>query len=687
MARLKVRLRGKTVYDIALADDRAYVAGRKEDCDIVLQPEKGISREHFKLSKINGSWTVEVISRYGEVIKNGEKVQQFSLDHGSAFTVPPYEFDFLMTADVGPIADAPMAGVGMEAGGDLAYPPAVTSAGDYGGDDFGGEEKTVIGVAPTAAYIKIVDSGNEVKEMIRLDAGESWIAGREPSCHIQIRDQRVSRRQFEIRRAGSNFHIIDLGSVNGTLVNGSPISSSDPTAIKSGDAITVLENYLYFELHDSNFQSRLEMVNIAPPSPLLPVSQDILPMEYQQQGSHELMPYQGGMAPMPYQPNYQQGMPHPQMGIPAAASGKFDFQKHRPKILIGAVAVVLLAWLFSGNKNDGAPKPATPTAGPAAPGSPQEAFAKLKPEQQALVRQRYKDAKNLYMAGKYQLAQDEIVKIREMIADYEDLKEIERLSKEAMFIQEQQRRQEEIEKSKAEAEEKIVKQVAECQKKINPSITEGEMDECLSSVMQFNPDHPKINDLKMQVQAIVVQRDAKAAERAVYQGQVAKLKSIYEKAQSVHKTAKNPLDVIASYEKVVGSKLPDPGGLKGQSQRNIAAIRQMMNTKTASYQAEADKLYQSQNLKGAILALRKARQVDPTNDELIPKMERYTSELRKQMMTIYQEGILEESFGNVEGGEAKAGAKDKWKKILDLDIPDGEYYKKAYIKLKKYGAL
>ncbi|QDK36540.1 FHA domain-containing protein [Bdellovibrio sp. NC01] len=689
MARLKVRLRGKTVYDVALAEDRSYIAGRKEDCDIVLQPEKGISREHFKLSFQNGGWMVEVISRYGDLIFNGEQAQQFALEHGSAFTVPPYEFEFMMTADVGPVAEAPAmsadAGYG---GGELQNPPAHIDAG--GGDDYANEEKTVIGVAPTAAFIKIVDSSNETKEMIRLDAGDSWIAGRESSCHIQIRDQRVSRRQFEIRRAGSQYHILDLGSVNGTLLNGNPISSSDPTPIKSGDAITVLENYLYFELHDAHFQSRLEMVNVAPPSPLLPVASDVLPPEYQQAHMpNELMPYQGGMAPMPYQPQYPMGAPAPTGHMPPpAASGKFDFQKHRPKIIIGAVAVILLAWLFSGNKNDTAPKPGGPTAaGPAAPGSPQDAFAKLKPEQQALVRQRYKDAKNLYMAGKYQLAQDEIVKIREIVPDYEDLKEIERLSKEAMFIQEQQRRQEEIEKAKVEAEEKILKQVAECQKKINPDITEEMMDDCLSSVMQFNPDHPKINDLKAQVQTIVIARQAKAAEKAAYQGQVAKLRAIYDKAQSVHKSAKNPLDVIAAYEKVVEAKLPDPNGLKGQSQRSIASIRQMMNTKTASFQAEADKLYSSQNIKGAILSLRKARQIDPNNDELQPKIDRYVSELRKQMMSLYQEGILEESFGNVEGGEAKAGAKDKWKKILDLDVPDGEYYKKAYIKLKKYGAL
>ncbi|HWU42159.1 MAG TPA: hypothetical protein VN132_01935, partial [Bdellovibrio sp.] len=369
-----------------------------------------------------------------------------------------------------------------------------------------------------------------------------------------------------------------------------------------------------------------------------------------------------------------------------AASGKFDFQKHRPKLIIGAVLVIVVAYLFSGDKKTSGPTQAGPGT-VVAPGSPQEAFAKLKPEQQALVRQRYKDAKNLYMAGKYQLAQDEIIKIRDIIPDYEDLKEIERLSKEAIFIQDQQRRQEEIEKAKAEAEEKILKQVEVCRKKINPNVTENEMDDCLSSVMQFNPDHPKIVELKGQVQALVAARNVKAAERAAYLGQVAKLKGIYDKAQAVQKTAKNPLDAIDAFEKVVSSKLPDPQGLKGQAQSNIASIRKMMNTKTASFQADAQKLYTASNIKGAILALRQARQVDPNNQELATKIEQYTTELRKQMMTIYQEGILEESFGNVEGGEAKAGAKDKWKKILEQDIPDGEYYKKAYIKLKKYGAL
>lgn len=660
MAHLRVRLRGKIVYDIALSEDRSYVVGRKEDCDIVLQAEKGISREHFRMSYANGTWNVEVVSRYGEVIFNGEKVEQFTLEQGSQFFVPPYEFDFLNIAEEIPR---------MEPVPSSSNIPAVTGVVASGAFE-GSEEKTVIGGAVMAAYIKVLDAQNEPQEVIRLDAGDSWVAGRDPSCQIQIRDQRVSRRQFEIRRAGSQYVIIDLGSVNGTLLNGTPLSSEEPTPIKSGDAISVLTNYLYFELHDAGFQSRLEMVKVEPPNSMVPFSQ---------QAPHEMMAYQGANVP------YQHPAPIPGVfSEPVVASGRFDFQKNRPKVIAAAVLLLALAYLFSGDNGE-APSGAS-SGGVFAPGSPQEAFSKLSPEQQALVRQRYKDAKNLYMQGKYQLAQDEIVKIQSVVPDYEDIKEIERLSKEAIFIQEQQRRQEQLEQAKLETEEKIQQQTEICQGKINSSTTMEQLDECLSPILQFNPEHPRILSLKSQVDAIITERDAKASERAAYQSQVKKLQGIFENAKKVHKVGK-PLDAIAAYEKVLEARLPDPNGYKTQSQRNIASLRQMMNSKTATFLEEAEKYYQAQNIKQAILSLRKARVLDPSNKDIPEKIDHYTVELRKHMMTLYQEGILEESFGNVEGGDSKAGAKEKWRKILDMDIPDGEYYKKAYIKLKKYGAL
>ncbi len=670
MNRLRVRLRGKQIYDIELNEGQTYVAGRRDDCEIVLSSEKGISREHFKLFFNEGSWNVEMISRYGEINFDGNQVQQLILSSGNQFSISSFDFEFYEPVEAS--SPAPVA----DSFGDSANLPAVTN-GNKSVEFQGSDEKTLIGIAPpVVAFIKVLDAQGEAQETIQLDSGYTWLAGRDPTCQIQIRDQSVSRRQFEVRRMGDNYAIIDLGSVNGTLLNGMPISSAEPTPLKSGDVINVLTNNLSFELYDAHFKNRLELVQLNPSYAVMNASGDATPMLYQAPAQNGVAAYQPPVGVDPL-------LPPQDTEFSNSKSGKFDFKKNRPKVIIGAVVLLLFVYLVMDDSDKPNTKAKTPTY---APGSPQEAFMKLQPEQQALVRQRYKDAKNLYMQGKYQLAQDEIVKIQSVVPDYEDIKEIERLSKEAIFIQEQQRRQEQIEKEKAEWEEKIQKQASICQKKINPSITMSDLDDCLSSVIEFNPDHPRIVDLKNQVDAILAQREMKAAEKAAYLSEVAKLKAIYDKAQAVQKKGK-PIDAIAAYKKVVESKLPDPKGLRAESQRTIASIREMMNSKTATFQAEAEKYYQAQNLKGAILALRKARALDPDNTEITDKIDSYTTELKKNMMVIYQEGILEESFGNVEGGESKSGAKDKWKKILELDIPDGEYYKKAFIKMKKYGDL
>jgi hypothetical protein len=52
---------------------------------------------------------------------------------------------------------------------------------------------------------------------------------------------------------------------------------------------------------------------------------------------------------------------------------------------------------------------------------------------------------------------------------------------------------------------------------------------------------------------------------------------------------------------------------------------------------------------------------------------------------MYQESIIDENYGLVDATETKIGAKDKWKKITEIDLQDGEYFKKAVIKLRRYG--
>lgn len=691
MARLKVKLNGKTIAELPLAEDRTYLAGRKDTCDIILNGEKGISREHFKLTCNGGQWSLESLSRFGEVFLAGEKVTTMTLDHGMAFAVPPYEFEFLMTtADAGAAAPQPAAAAPAE--GDVeastnALPvPVAPAASDYVA------EKTFVGVAPSVPYIKVMDKQGEARELIRLEGGDSYIAGRDSTCNIYIRDSRVSRRQFEIRRNGLQYSIIDLGSVNGTLVNGNPISTTDPTPLRSGDAISVLENYLYFELHDPNFKSRLELVSLQP-MPEVPSNplQALVPMT---PPPNYPMPMGGvpNMPPVPYHPGANlpaewapQMAPAPavpQAQMPPAKGlqlwlEKIDYKKNKVRILLGAVALV--GFIFAFSSDDEPAK--NPSLGPMV----NDPFAKLSPEQKKLVKDTLQLSKSYYMQGKYEFARSELVKMQEIVPNYEDSDGLMKLITDAITVQQLQRKQEELERAKAEQEAKIQAKAAECRKQINPHITRDLVEQCLLEVIPFNPSHPLFAELYAEADRLVAERKSREAQEEQHREQIAKLKGMYSYARGLE--GKEPLQAIAAYQRVVASVLPDPSGVKGQSQTRIADLRKQVNQKTQTFQDEADKFAKEGRLKEAILSLRRAVQIDPKNPDLEPKIEAHRQRLKEQMMVIYQEGVLEESFGNVEADPNKGneGAKAKWRLILQKDIPDGEYFRKAQIKLKKYG--
>lgn len=61
--------------------------------------------------------------------------------------------------------------------------------------------------------------------------------GRHPSCYIVLPDRRVSRFHARITRQEQRYVLEDLGSKNGTFVNGEPVQ--DPWILKDGDEISI----------------------------------------------------------------------------------------------------------------------------------------------------------------------------------------------------------------------------------------------------------------------------------------------------------------------------------------------------------------------------------------------------------------------------------------------------------------
>lgn len=76
-----------------------------------------------------------------------------------------------------------------------------------------------------------------------LLAKEITTAGRHPESDIFLDDITVSRRHAEIRRAGSLFRIVDMGSLNGSYVNKLRVEETD---LESGDEIQIGKFRLIF---------------------------------------------------------------------------------------------------------------------------------------------------------------------------------------------------------------------------------------------------------------------------------------------------------------------------------------------------------------------------------------------------------------------------------------------------------
>lgn len=81
-------------------------------------------------------------------------------------------------------------------------------------------------------------------ERITLGDGRSLI-GRLDDCDVKIADTNTSRHHAAIERAGSGYTVTDLGSTNGTIVNGERLAGEHRLA--DGDTITVGAVVLRFE--------------------------------------------------------------------------------------------------------------------------------------------------------------------------------------------------------------------------------------------------------------------------------------------------------------------------------------------------------------------------------------------------------------------------------------------------------
>jgi adenylate cyclase len=98
-------------------------------------------------------------------------------------------------------------------------------------------------------------------EPAEFPLGEQSVLGRSTQATVRLSDREVSRKHSQIDREGQDFVLRDLGSSNGTFVNGKRILG--PTRLKDGDEVLIGTSKMEFRLGSAD-EGAAEIVHMEP---------------------------------------------------------------------------------------------------------------------------------------------------------------------------------------------------------------------------------------------------------------------------------------------------------------------------------------------------------------------------------------------------------------------------------------
>jgi pSer/pThr/pTyr-binding forkhead associated (FHA) protein len=675
--RLKVRLHGTDVKEVALESGREYTFGRGSDCDIQLEDQPGISRTHFKVFEDEGAWTAQVVSKFGDINLAGNPVQSVKLEIGTVFKLSGYDFCFFeqQSSVVTPInsqsEDASVDQSQAMAVGQSQVMSSNVPVPTYTPAPFEGSDEATRVMEMQAwgdPYVRIVE-GSGREETIKLE-GRKWIAGREDGSQILLNDRKASRRQFELVCSPQGNFVRDLGSSNGTQLNGMPLAPDELKPLKSGDVIQVGQLQVYFEVRDPSFERRLQVVPREIIQQQLPAVQAV---------HYEMITYPVVQGPGGAVRVGTSGAPsvYEAPAWEARSRNAKDAKTKRFRFILICIILGAVGFYFYDDSNQKSPTKQNSKTTVQTP--QQQAFAKLPLQKQQFVKEAFILGKNLYIQGKGAMAAEQFAKIHEILKDgYEDSLAMAQECA-AQAEQEIRRRQIEEDMKQAAANKLVVaRNLDECKKIADRTYDESELRTCLAPSYNLDPTNPTINEYINKVQVRVAERDLKQQKGRAYAASIARGEALFRDAEAIEKRGDNDAAVDA-YRKHFNSPYPDPKHLKEISRKKAGIIEGNKSASIKSYLAAAEQAFVNKDYKSAITSINKAKALDPYSAEAAELNSRINREKDQKLREIYEESILNEGLGQIDA------AKANWKKILDTDHPDGLYYKRARNKLKAMG--
>ena len=100
----------------------------------------------------------------------------------------------------------------------------------------------------TAKLIELADSIDQMREIAIVK--DEFLLGRGSDCDLRLHDAAISRHHCLVRLRGDEATVSDLGSSNGTFVNGQRVRSQ--AAVHNGDRLQLGEHVFLLQLGDQD---------------------------------------------------------------------------------------------------------------------------------------------------------------------------------------------------------------------------------------------------------------------------------------------------------------------------------------------------------------------------------------------------------------------------------------------------
>lgn len=645
MLRLKILHNDKIIVEHIFQSNEVYYIGRSSDNDIILD-DKTISRKHLKIFKDKNKWQVELVSEVGLLYLDTQPIIEHIILENVRLLVPPYHLIFELIDSKSENDTELMTNTGSTLDADIIEE-------NY-------DDATAAGVELGNPYLRI-QYKDGMEEFLELK-GNQWILGRGEEATIPLRDQRSSRNHILIFKKGLKYYVRDLGSSNGTLFNGKRLIENKDKNCLSGDSIQIGSTHIRFEIRDPNFESKISNLPALSNSPYSS-NMGVNISEVLQSRSVTNKTSQN------------------KVGFPLAEKipywNTLDPKRKRFYMIVITCLVVFLA-LMTGKSPDQTQQIVN--------NSTEKSFNSLAEEEQLFIRNSYEVAYQFYVQDQYDLALGEIKKIHEIIPDgYIDPESKDRSSKqlEAFILQGMEMKQEKarVEQDRKEREKltaKIEKIIAHCDQMATASVSPESAQNCLSFVLEQEPDNPKALAIIQRLEEFQQQRELAAAEKRNFNSRVNSGEALYNAAVNFEKQKKY-IEALQAYQKHIDSSFPDPNNLKAKSTENKNKLNSKIKRRIQNLVIKARAAFQNDNYPEAVKHLNEALYLDPSDPNARTAIEEVRAKMTETLQRLYSDSVFAEDQNNVEE------AINIWKKILITDEKGGEYYKKAKVKLRKYG--